>query len=191
MSLLDTILNAQGGGAVEQLSSRFGLGPEQTASALAALVPALAAGVHQNVQSEGGLASLLSAVSNGQHQRYVDDPSALGHEATIADGNAILGHVFGSKDVSRQVADHAASQTGIGADVLKKMMPMAAALVMGALARQTSSSASLAPGAHAGMLGGGAQPDLMGILAATLGQGSGGAGVASSVVGMLGRFLGR
>ena len=47
MNVLDAIMNAQQGGAVKQLGSQFGLGEEQTASALSALVPALAAGFQQ------------------------------------------------------------------------------------------------------------------------------------------------
>ena len=40
MNILDTIINAQDGGAVQQLGSQFGLGAEQTTSALSALLPA-------------------------------------------------------------------------------------------------------------------------------------------------------
>ena len=43
----------------------------------------------------------------------------------------ILGHPLGSKDVSRQVASRAAAQTGLSADVLKRMLPLAATLMMG------------------------------------------------------------
>jgi hypothetical protein len=51
--------------------------------------------------------------------------------ADRADGNGILGHILGSKDVSRQVAAQASARTGIGADVLKKMLPLVATLAMG------------------------------------------------------------
>ena len=60
----------------------------------------------------------------------------LNREETVADGNGILGHILGSKDASRAVAAQAAAQTGIGADVLKKLLPIAATLVMGSLAKQ-------------------------------------------------------
>src|SRR5262245_8621803 len=123
MSLLDTILGAQNGGAVDQIGAQLGLGSSETASALGALVPALAAGVQRNAQTGGGLADLMSALATGGHQQYLDNPTTLGQAASVQDGNAILGHVFGSKDVSRQVAAQAAAQTGISADILKKMLP--------------------------------------------------------------------
>ena len=41
-----------------------------------------------------------------------------GEDAGVTDdGNAILGHIFGSKDVSRGVANQAADLTGIGGDI--------------------------------------------------------------------------
>ena len=54
MNLLETILAAQNGGAVQQLGRQFGLGQDQTTAALSALVPALAAGFSRNLQQEGG-----------------------------------------------------------------------------------------------------------------------------------------
>ncbi len=192
MSLLNTILNAQGGAVVDQLGSQFGLGPGQAASALSALVPALAAGVQQNTQTPGGMAGLLSALASGQHQKYVNDPSAVADPATTADGNGILSHLFGSKDVSRQVAAEAANQTGLGADLLKQMLPVAASLVMGAMAQHTSSAAvtsgTTTPGASVPAAGG---STLMSLLNATVTQGSQQGSLAQNVVGMLGGLFGR
>jgi hypothetical protein len=73
MDLLNSILNAQGGGAVSQLASQFGLEKDQTASAIQSLLPALAGGLQRNI-SQGGLENLLGALSKGQHQRYLEDP---------------------------------------------------------------------------------------------------------------------
>jgi len=71
------------------------------------------------------LAGLLGALQGGQHEQYLENPQMLGQPQTVNDGNAILGHLFGSKDVSRAVAGRAAEQTGIGSDVLKKLLPLA------------------------------------------------------------------
>lgn len=94
-------VNAHGGGATELLAQRFGISPDQAASAVSALAPALASGPQQNATNEGGLQALLGALASGQHQQYVEDPNALNRPATIADGNAIFGYVLGSKDASR------------------------------------------------------------------------------------------
>ena len=141
MNVLDMLVNAQGGASVAQLGSQFGLDQTQTQAALGALVPALAAGVQRNVVGGGGLENLIGALAGGGHRRYVEDVSSLAAPETTADGNAILSHILGSRDVSRQVASQAASQTGIGADVLKQMLPVVAAMMMGAMSQRSGSSA--------------------------------------------------
>jgi hypothetical protein len=165
MNMLDAILSAQNGAAVRQIGSQFGLGDDQTTSALGALVPALAAGFQRNAQSPGGLDSLIAALSSGGHAKYVDNPATLSDPATVADGNGILGHVFGSKEVSRQVAGQAAASTGINPDILKRMLPVVASMMMGTLARQPAAPV----GAPAAMPGG-ATGGLLGMLGATLDQ---------------------
>ncbi len=102
-----------GSGAAQQRGRQFGLNEGQVSSALSALVPALAAGFQNNMSSPQGFEGLISALGGGQHQRYVDDPGVLGRADTTADGNGILGHIFGSKDVSRQVATRAAARRGL------------------------------------------------------------------------------
>jgi len=181
MDILDLIRSAQGGGAVQQLGQQFGLDEAQVSSALAALVPALAAGVQNNASSPQGLDSLIGALSGGQHQRYVEDVGTLEQADTVADGNGILGHIFGSRDVSRQVASHAASQTGIGEGVLKAMLPVVAAMMMGAMSKRMGQPAAL--GGDTGAGGG-----LLGMLAPALDANRDGS-MVDDVAGLVGRLL--
>jgi len=146
MDLLQIILNQGEGKTVRQLAENFGLNESQALSAISNLVPALGQGLARNASTQGGLDSLMGALTGGGHQRYLEDPSILSQQDSINDGNAILGHIFGSKDVSRQVAQQTSERTGIGPDVLKKMLPMVAALAMGGLSRQTAQT-NAAPGA--------------------------------------------
>ena len=153
MNILDVIMNAQGGAAVRQAGAQVGLGEEETASALTALVPALAAGFQRNAQAPDGLSGLVAALAGGNHQQYIDDPAALA--GATSDGNGVLAHVLGSKDASRAVAAQASSQTGISPDVLKQLLPIAASLMMGALARQQGQGGQMAAAASAGPSSGG------------------------------------
>ncbi len=182
MNILDAIVNAQGGAAVRQLGSQFGLGQDQTAAALTALLPALAAGVQRNIKDEGGLTSLTSALSSGNHGRYIDSPGNLGAQSAVADGNGILGHILGSKDVSREVATRAAAQTGLSADVMKRMLPLAATLMMGAFSKQASPASTMAAGL--GSSGGG----IAAMLTPLLDQNRDGS-IADDVASMIGRFI--
>ena len=173
MDLLQTILNAQDGRAVDDLGQNLGLDRNQTISAIQGLMPALAGAMATNAAQPGGLESLEAALSRGTHSRYLENPAQLADPNTIQDGNGILGHLFGSKDVSRQVASGASARTGIGADVLKKMLPMLASLAMGALAQRASrsSTGNVQLGPATGSGGG-----LMDMLGPLLGGGGGGLG---------------
>jgi len=182
MNLLQSILNTQNGDSVRQLAQNFGLGEDQTVSALSSLVPALSQGLRQNVSSGGGLESLLSALGSGSHQRYVDDVSTLGQEETVQDGNGILGHLLGSKDVSRQVARQAAAQTGVGEEILKRMLPVVATMVMGSVSKQAP-----ALGLQ-NALGGGESSGVMGMLSTFLDADRDGS-VADDVMGFMGKFF--
>jgi len=135
MNLLETILSAQGGGAVRQIGTQFGLDESQTRSVIEQLTPALARGLQRNAGSGDGLGSLLGALASGNHQRYLEDPEALAGQGAL-EGNGILGHIFGSKDVSRNVAGRAARETGVSSDVIKQMLPIVASMAMAALSRQ-------------------------------------------------------
>jgi hypothetical protein len=103
MNILESILAAQNGGAVKQMSQQLGVGEDQAASVLSALVPALAGGFERNMQSAGGLDALMGALSGGQHAQYLDNPGSLAN--AVGDGNGILDHILGSQDVSREVQD--------------------------------------------------------------------------------------
>lgn len=182
MNILDAIMSSQNGAAVRQLGTAVGLGEEQTSAALAALMPALASGLQRNAQTPDGMAALMGALTSGNHQQYLDTPDTLGQSNALADGNGILGHILGSKDASRQVATRAAAQTGLSADVLKRLLPLAATMMMGALARQRARGA--APGAAASAGG------VTGMLGSLLDRDRDGS-VVDDIGSMLGKFLGR
>jgi hypothetical protein len=178
MNILESILAAQNGGAVRQMGQQLGLGDDQTMSVLSTLVPALAGGFQRNMQNPGGLDALMGALTGGQHGQYLENPSSLAGAA--GDGNGILGHILGSKDVSREVATRAAAQTGLDPGILKQALPLVAALMMGAMARQ-GSGATLASGASTP--GGG----LMSMLTPMLDANRDGS-IVDDVMGMLGKF---
>jgi len=149
MNILESVLDAGGGNAVSQIAKTLGMGETQAQSAIGQLLPVLAIGLSQNASTQEGLGSLLGALNRGNHQRYLDEPSTLGNAEGIQEGNSILDHIFGSKDVSRQVASRTAEKTGVGTDLIKKMLPIVATMAMGALSKQTS---------HAGMVSDQASP---------------------------------
>ncbi|MCB1924184.1 MAG: DUF937 domain-containing protein [Gammaproteobacteria bacterium] len=182
MNLLDTILNVQNGDVVRQIANRFQLDEGQARSAIGALMPALGKGIGSNAASPQGLDELIGALTRGDHGRYIDDPAAAVQPAAVEDGNGILGHIFGSKDVSRQVASRAAERSGVDSSILKSMLPVLASLAMGAMAKRgfSTGTAAQATTDEGGGLGG----LLTGFLDADK-DGS----ILDDVIGMAGRFM--
>lgn len=135
MNILGELLGSTGGGIVGQLSRQFGLGETDTRRAMAGLIPTLSRAMKNNAGSSDGLGGLLSALGRGEHARYVDDPSVLASDESRLDGNKILGHLLGDKSASREAASRAASETGIDAGILKKMLPLVATVLMGTVGK--------------------------------------------------------
>lgn len=140
---------------ISEIGRQFGLNEAQTRAAFEQLTPVVAAGIRRNNQTDNGLEGLLKALQAGGHSRYADDPSALQFDRVADDGNAILGHVFGSKDVSRNVANQAADLSGVGSAVLKKLLPVIAAIVMGQLAKRMGGGKQTVPQGGSGSSPGG------------------------------------
>ena len=186
--LLDLLASAQAGPAKQKLGQQFGLNEDMTQQAMAALIPALAAGLKSNAGKPGGAEALLGALSKGGHGRYLDDPELLGHQDTVEDGNNILGHLLGSKEMSRSVASQAAAKTGLESDMLKQMLPIVATMVMGSLSKKSEDSDTMSQ--LAGMLGGSGQQSggLGGLIGGLLGGGQKQAPQADGL-GMLGALF--
>jgi len=156
MNLLESLLNDNGGAVVREIARNLQLPEGEARSAIEQLTPALTRGLSRNAKQPGGLEGLFGALQSGGHERYARDPDLLGDPDTVADGNAILGHILGSKDVSRNVAGRAAQETGLDPSILKKMLPLVAAATMGQLGQQSAGGGLL--GQLAGsVLGGGTQ----------------------------------
>jgi hypothetical protein len=153
MQLTD-ILNQTGG--LHSIARELGIGEADAAKAAAALGPAVLGGFSKQAQSSPqgaeGLGGLLSQLGGSNLLDAVLAPAPT----DTGPGNNVLGQIFGSKDVSRAVAQNAATQTGLDPSLLKKMLPMLAMLVAGYMAKQQGAGgASAGAGDGLGRLLGG------------------------------------
>ncbi len=140
MGLLDTLLSGQNTQLITQLAKNSGIDSADVQNVIGKLLPALSQGVKSNVSQSGGIDQLIGALSKGNHQRYLDSPQDLADVSAVNEGNAILGHVLGSKEASRNIAAQATESTGVSNDIVKKLLPLAATIMMGALSKETSNS---------------------------------------------------
>lgn len=141
-------------GGLQSIARELGVSEAQAASGAAALTPAILGGIQKQAESQPlgleGLGGLLGQLGGGGLLDNVVSPEPT----NVSQGNAVLGQIFGSKDVSRTVAQHAASQSGLAPDLLKKMLPMLAMLVAGYLAKRHSAGATVPASSGGGGLGG-------------------------------------
>lgn len=168
-----TDILAQAGG-LRSMAKELGVSESQAASGAEALLPAILGGFKKQAQSQPagleGLGSLLGQLGGGS---LLDD--VLSPQPTnVGRGNDVLGQIFGSKDVSRTVAQNASAQSGLDPGLLQKMLPMLAMMVAGYAAKQPGAAAE-APAAGGG---------LGGLLGSLLGGGSAAAGTPSASSGL-------
>lgn len=167
-SLFDIFAQAQNGAGMQALAQQFGLSMQQTQAAVQALLPAFSQGLQRSTADPYGLGAFMTAMASGQHAKYFEDATRAFSPQGIDEGNGILGHLFGSKDLSRAVAAQAAQATGLSQQMLQQMLPAMASMMMGGLAQQTSNQMQAAGGF------GGSNP-LGAIIAEMMRQAGGGA----------------
>lgn len=148
---LSDILNQTGG--LQSIARELGIDESQAASAASALSPAVLGGFRKQAESHpqglAGLGGMLSQFGGGGLLDAVLAPE----RTDTTPGNDVLGQIFGSKDVSRAVAQNAATQSGLDPSLLKKMLPMLAMVAAGYMAKQQSAGPA-ASGNAGGGLGG-------------------------------------
>lgn len=138
MPLYDMMTNAQNGDAMRAMAKQFGLNESQMDQAMAALMPAFSAGLKRNASNPMDMSNFLTALAGGNHAQYFDNMQNAFSPQGREEGNGILGHLFGSKEVSRAVAAQAEAATGIGQEIYKQMLPVLAASIMGGLFKQST-----------------------------------------------------
>lgn len=135
MNLFESLLGGQNAQLVNQLAKQAGLDSNDVQNIVGQLLPVLSNGIKQNATNSDGLQSLMQALQNGNHGKYLDNPDVLADPSATTEGNAILGHILGSKDDSRNLARQAAESTGTDESIVKKLLPLVAATAMGALSK--------------------------------------------------------
>jgi hypothetical protein len=155
---------------ISAIGRQFGLSDEQTRQAVEALGPVIGAGIRRNAQTPEGLQDIMRTIFTQGNDGALGDPDAVQFERAKPAGDEILKHVFGSKDVSRGVAQQLSATSGIGGAILKKLLPIVATLVLGKLAKGFGGGAQ----AQVPQSGGGGLGD---ILKDIFGGGMGGGGM--------------
>lgn len=154
----------QESGVIDSMARELDIDPARARMATGALLPAIVAGLGRTTTqaapaSDGGLGDILgglagSGSASGGLGSVLLDQVLHTSPTPSQPGNDILGQIFGSKDVSRGVADEVAGSTGIPAETIKKMLPILAMAVVGYMMKGKGTGTSAGGGVLGGALGG-------------------------------------
>jgi hypothetical protein len=173
-----TDILAQSGG-LQAMARELGISENDAARGASALAPAILGGFKKQAQAQpGGIEGLGGLIGQLGGGSLLDDVLAPA-PTNVSRGDDVLGQIFGSRDVSRTVAQNASAQSGLDPGVLKKMLPMLAMMITGDLATQRgngSPTAAPSDGGLGGLLGG--------LLGGGTGSGTSGLGGLASMLDM-------
>ena len=158
-NLFEILRHAQGGGALDNVARQFGLSPDEARRAAEALMPAFTLGFrHSAVADPMGFARLFWQAGQPPVAQLFAQPAQAFSAQGRQQGEALVGQLFGSPAAGRQIASQAAAMTGLGNEVLRRMLPaIAGMIVTGVLHAAMNQSAGQAP------------DDLLGRLSALMG----------------------
>jgi hypothetical protein len=132
----------------DRLAARLGVDRATADAAIRQTLPALVGGLHANAQDPAGAASLTGAL--GRHDPGLVEGGVDLDRVDPADGDKIVGHVFG--DTRGQVVQ-ALGATGsptVTRDLVAKLLPLLAPIVMSYLAKRLGGAQGSAAGGTAG-----------------------------------------
>lgn len=171
---------------VGDIAKQLGVNEGEVNAAIKTLVPALVGGVAENVQADNiDSSDLESAVAAHAASGLLDGGVSV-DQVDAKEGDQIVSKIFGGND-SNQVASALAGTGAGGGDLVKKLLPILAPIVLAYIGKQfAQKNAAPAEGQAQGSGGG-----LGDILGGILGGAGGGAGGGNNPLGsILGSVLG-
>jgi hypothetical protein len=155
----------------QEIASKLGIDEGEVNSAIKTLVPALVGGIQQNVQADDIDSSKLESDVAQQGASGLLDGGVSVDQVDANQGDQFVARIFGGND-SDAVASALAGGGAGNSDLLKKLLPILAPIVLAFIGKQlTKSSAPAEPQAQSA--GGGGLGDVLGSI---LGGGGGGGG---------------
>lgn len=145
------VLQSMGG--LQAMARDLGISEATATAGAEQLMPALLGGLKRQARSQPTAASGLEGFGAILEQLGGSGllENVLGAQPTeVGRGNDVLSRIFGSREVSRTVANDAASRSGIDPALLRRMLPILAMLVTGYMARQRNAGDVPPPARQAG-----------------------------------------
>jgi hypothetical protein len=168
----------------QQIAARLGVDQGEVDSAVKTLVPVLVGGLQQNAQDPDAAGKIENAASNHAASGLLDGGVSV-DQVDESDGSKAVARIFGGNDTG-QVASALAGGGAGNSDLIKKLLPILAPIVLAYIGKQlTKNQAPAEPQAQSS--GGGGLGDILGSI---LGGSSGGGGGDNPLGSILGSVLG-
>jgi hypothetical protein len=172
---------------VADIASKLGADQGEVTQAIQTLVPTLLGTLQENVQAEDIDSVQLEKTVIAEGQSDLLDGGVNVDQLDEGQGNQMIASLFGGNDTN-QVASALAGGGAPGGDLIKRLLPMLAPIVLAYVGRQFSQrSAGAGAGAQAQAAPGGGIGDVLGSI---LGGASGGGGGNNALGSILGSVLG-
>lgn len=156
MAVDNILASAEAQAFAASLASKYGISQQAATSAMASLLPAMIGGLEANTLSRDGIAGLMTALSSGHHYNVIANPGAIGAPDTVADGNAVIGHLLGPGGVPQAALQTAASKAGVPLTAMSGIAPMIAVFLLGWLFKNAGGMlGNVLSGALGSAMGGG------------------------------------
>lgn len=162
---------------IDQIASKLGVDRDTAQKAVTEGGATILTGLERNARTPGGSAAIEKALGTHAGRESVDLDSV-----DTADGQKILGHIFGGQE--QQVAQKLTQEPKTAGIDFGTLLPMLAPIVMGALAKKQAGGRSAGASSSSGGIG-----DLLGGMLGGAGGGGGAAG-GFDIGGLLGGLLG-
>jgi hypothetical protein len=173
----------------QQIASKLGVDEGEVNSAIQTLIPTLLGGLQQNAQDPDHATKIESAVTQHAASGLLDGGVSV-DQVDEDDGDKIVANIFGGNN-SDAVASALAGTGAGGGDLIKRLLPMLAPIVLAYVGKQFAQRNAAPAGAAAqeqAAPSGGGLSDMLGSI---LGGGGGGGGGGNNPLGsILGSVLG-
>lgn len=144
MNIIELIKNNLSGGALGQLGSLIGASPEQTKTAAGAAVPSILAGLGKAAGTKDG-ADKLTDLLNNLDPNLTNNPGGMysgSNAPNLANaGTGMLDKILGGGMLG-SLGGLLGKFSGLGGDMMKKLLGYLAPLIMGVIAKQFGGKAS-------------------------------------------------
>lgn len=130
------ITRAQNGQAVTNLARAFHLPRPQAKIAVLSMLDAITRHFDEQTVSRGTLARLIELLGKNDYEQVLQTPALMGATATQVIGNDALTAIAG-REAAARIADEAARHSGISQMIAEYLLPVVAAMFMGALSART------------------------------------------------------